>query len=192
MPETSFTTDIQHCLTALQSGGVILFPTDTIWGLGCDPTSETAVDKVLQIKQRHAAQGLITLVANVTEVEQYADALPAALMEEVLDKQRPTTIIYSGAKNVAINVIPTDKTIAIRIVKDEFCQELIRLFGKPIVSTSANIHGQPSPQNFMEISDAVKSQVDYVVQYRQKESSVFQPSTILKTKPDGSFETIRP
>ncbi|RZK31292.1 MAG: threonylcarbamoyl-AMP synthase [Hymenobacter sp.] len=191
MPETNFTNDIEHCLTALQSGGVILFPTNTIWGLGCDATNEAAVNKVLQIKQRHAAQGLITLLADAAEIEKYADALPVEVIEEIAQKQNPTTIIYRGAKNVAANVIPEDRTIAIRIVKDTFCQQLIQVFGKPIVSTSANIHGQPSPQNFAEINSTVISQVDYVVQYRQQEQNLFQPSTILKIRPDG-FETIRP
>ena len=190
MPKIDFTNDIQRCLATLQSGGVILFPTDTIWGLGCDATNEIAVEKVLQIKQRQAAQGLITLVASAGDVAHYAAALAPVLIQEITQKEKPTTIIYSGAKNVAANVIPADKTIAIRIVKDAFCQQLIQQFGKPIVSTSANIHGQLSPQNFSEISDAVISRADYIVRYRQEERSLFHPSTILKTKPDG-FETIR-
>ncbi len=191
MQANNFEMDIERCLVVLQSGGVILFPTDTIWGLGCDATNELAVDKVLQIKQRRAAQGLITLLADATEIENHADALPGEIAENISQRQKPTTVIYTGGKNVAINVLPQDKTLAIRIVKDAFCQQLIQQFGKPIVSTSANIHGQPSPQNFKEISNEVQQQVDYVVQYRQDEQSLFQPSTILKIRPDG-FETIRP
>jgi L-threonylcarbamoyladenylate synthase len=192
MPDHNFQEDIQRCLAVLQSGGVILFPTDTIWGLGCDATNADAVNKVLEIKQRHAAQGLITLLAQVEDVKHYADALENEMQENIDQREKPTTVIYTGAKNVANNVIPEDKTIAIRLVKDAFCQELIRQFGKPIVSTSANIHGQPSPQNFGEVSEAVIQQVDYTVHHRQGEASLFQPSTILKIRPDGSFETIRP
>lgn len=190
MPEISFQNDIDRCLIVLQSGGVILFPTDTIWGLGCDATNEAAVDKVLHLKQRHAAQGLITLLADAADIENYAAALPAAMIESIYERQKPTTVIYSGGKGVAQNVLPEDKTLAIRLVKDAFCQQLIRQFGKPIVSTSANIHGQPSPRNFAEIDGELLRQVDYVVQHRQQEQSLFKPSTILKIKPDG-FETVR-
>lgn len=192
MPNINYQNDIQHCLAALQSGGVILFPTDTIWGLGCDATNEAAVYKVLEIKQRHAAQGVIVLLSDAADITHYANALAPAIQQNILEREKPTTVIYTGGKGVAANVLPEDKTLAIRLVKDAFCQELIRKFGKPIVSTSANVHGHPSPQNFGEVSQEVISQVDYTVQYRQQEQSLFKPSTILKILPDGSFHTIRP
>ncbi len=186
-----FTNDIENCLTTLYSGGTILFPTDTVWGIGCDATNEMAVDKVLQIKQRSQAQGLIVLLATESELEKYV-ILPAhQLLQRISHQQKPTTIIYEGGKNVAENILPPEGTLAIRIVKDAFCAELISLFGKPIVSTSANIHGQPTPASFGEINAAVIAQVDYVVQHRQQERSIAQPSAILKIGPDGSFETIR-
>jgi L-threonylcarbamoyladenylate synthase len=191
MADKDYQLDIKNCMSVLHSGGVILFPTDTIWGVGCDATNEAAVNKVLEIKQRHAAQGVIVLLADVNELASYANALPTSMQDEIDRREKPTTIIYQGAKNVATNVIPEDRTLAIRLVKDEFCQELIRQFGKPIVSTSANIHGHPSPQNFADIAQAVINQVDYVVQHRQLETSLFKPSTILKVAEDGSFQTIR-
>lgn len=186
----NFLFDIQNCILTLISGGTILFPTDTVWGLGCDATNETAVEKVLRIKQRSQAQGLIILLANENELQNYIMLPDDKTMELIRQQQKPTTIIYEGGKNIATNILPIEKTLAIRMVKDAFCQELISLFGKPIVSTSANIHGQPTPQNFSEIDEAVKRQVDYVVQYRQPEKSSSKPSAILKIKPDG-FDVIR-
>lgn len=186
-----FKNDIEHCLMTLQSGGVILFPTDTIWGLGCDATNEKAVNKILEIKQRHAAQGVIVLLSDMEKIAEYANPLTTELQEDIQKRAKPTTIIYTGGKNVASNVLPEDKSLAIRVVKEPFCQELIRQFGKPVVSTSANIHGEPSPKNFTEVSKIVIEQVDYTVQYRQNEEKLFEPSTILKVNEDGSFETIR-
>jgi L-threonylcarbamoyladenylate synthase len=187
----SFASDIENCLRVLKSGGTILFPTDTVWGIGCDATNELAVEKVLQIKQRSQAQGLIILLANETELAKYV-TVPRQDLIQIFDQQpKPTTIIYEGGKNVAANILPTENTLAIRIVKDEFCKQLINLFGKPIVSTSANIHGQPTPMHFGEIEKVVIDQIDYVVQHRQQERSISQPSAILKIKPDGSVETIR-
>jgi L-threonylcarbamoyladenylate synthase len=183
--------DIQSSLAVLQKGGVILFPTDTIWGLGCDATNETAVAKVLHIKQRQAAQGLIVLLADTAEISRYANPITTEVLQQLPQQHKPTTIIYEGGKNIAANILPPDQTIAIRLVQDDFCQELIRQFEKPLVSTSANIHSHPSPQNFSQIEMAVLQQVDYVVKHRQREESLFQPSTILKIIPDG-FEVIRP
>lgn len=186
-----FSTDIESCLTTLNSGGTILFPTDTIWGIGCDATNEAAVANVLHIKQRSQTQGLIVLLADENELVKFITLPGEAVFQIIRQQQKPTTIIYEGGKNIAPAILPAENTLAVRIVKDEFCKKLISCFGKPIVSTSANIHGQPTPKYFAEINEAIINQVDYTVQHRQQERSISQPSAILKIKPDGSLETIR-
>jgi len=186
-----FANDIENCLAVLHAGGTILFPTDTVWGIGCDATNATAVDKVLHIKQRSQAQGLIVLVATESELGKYVMLPGPPILQQIRQQLKPTTIIYNGGKNIAANILPPEGTLAIRLVKDAFCEELINRFGKPVVSTSANIHGQPTPAFFSEMDPAVITQVDYVVQHRQQERSRAKPSAILKIKPDGSFETIR-
>ena len=187
----SFAIDIENCLATLKAGGTILFPTDTVWGIGCDATNNIAVEKVLQIKQRSGAQGLIVLLADETALGRYVTVPDATTLQTIHQLQKPTTIIYEGGKNVAAGILPAANTLAIRIVKDDFCRQLINHFGKPVVSTSANIHGQPTPQCYNKVDPAVIRQVDYIVAYRQQEQTDAQPSTILKIKPDGSFETIR-
>ncbi|WP_316772220.1 L-threonylcarbamoyladenylate synthase [Pedobacter frigiditerrae] len=183
--------EINNALEVLKNGGVILYPTDTVWGLGCDATNEEAVAKVNALKGRSADKSLIILLDNENKLQSYVTEIPEVAYELIEYAENPMTIIFSGAKNLAKNVINTDGTIGIRIVKHDFCEQLLQRFRKPIVSTSANISGEPTPKFFDEISDEVKDAVDYIVDLDQENRTVKKPSTIIKLGPSGQFEFIR-
>lgn len=174
----------------LQDNQIILYPTDTVWGLGCDATSELAVNKIYQIKNRAESKSLIILVESIEMLQEYVTNIPDAVFEILKSETRPTTIVYSNPKGLAKNVIAADNTVAIRIVNHEFCNALIKEFGKPIVSTSANISGEPTPKSFTEISKAILDSVDYVVDLQQDSSSE-KSSRILKINIDGTIVIIR-
>jgi L-threonylcarbamoyladenylate synthase len=176
----SFDKDIEQCLQVLHNGGIILYPTDTIWGLGCDATNADAVEKIIALKQRPSHKSFVVLVTDEREVMRHVAAPDLELFIYLQQQTSPTTVIYNGALGLADNVVAADNSVAIRICKDEFCRHLIKRFRKPIVSTSANISNAASPLNFGEISDVVKNGVDYVVEYRQTEQTNAQPSTIIK------------
>ena len=183
--------DIDQCLYVLNAGGVILYPTDTVWGLGCDATNANAVSKIFSIKKRSEAKSLIVLLANMQELTKYTgqDILPIELfLNQTSD---PVTVIYEGAKNLASNAIHQDGTVGIRITKDPFCQDLIKAFGKPIVSTSANLSGNTTPAIFAEVEESIKKQVDYAVKYRQGENTRNQPSRIVKLSGTGELIFLR-
>lgn len=187
-----FNSEVDAALNVLRRGEVILYPTDTIWGLGCDATNESAVKKIYSIKQRSDSKSLIILVADERDVLQYVAAPDLAVFDFIEQQTKPTTIIFESAINLPENLIAEDGSIAIRIVQDEFCRHLIKRLRKPIVSTSANISGQPSPKFFDEISDEIKSSADYVVQWRRDDKTPSQPSQIIKWKNNGNYEVIRP
>ncbi len=186
----NFQKDIEESVKVLKSGGIILYPTDTIWGIGCDATNENAVQKIFSLKERPEKKSFIVLVSEGKEINNYV-ANADKIMEYLTKTKKPTTVIYEHAKNVAQNLISNDGTIAIRIVKDEFCKALITQFKKPIVSTSANISGQASPENYKAISKKIKNGVDYIVQHRQNDLSKSSPSSIIKLNKDGDIEIIR-
>ncbi len=188
---TDFSFDIERCLDVLHKGGVILYPTDTVWGLGCDATHETAVEKLMYIKGKPANKGLIVLLASERDVLQYVAAPDPEVFNYIENTTRPTTVIYEHGLNVADEVLNEDGSIAIRLVKEDFCRHLIKRFKKPIVSTSANLHGQPSPQNFKSISSAIKNSVDYVVCFGQDNKIANPPSSIIAWKKGAPF-IIRP
>lgn len=183
-------TDIQKSLDVLRSGGVILYPTDTVWGLGCDATNEKAVTKIFKIKKRAESKSLIVLVADEQQLLHYVP-LPAAAKDLISNAAKPLTIIYESAVGLASAVIAQDGSVGIRIVKDKFCQRLIKEFGKPIVSTSANVSNYPTPLTFNEIAEEIKQQVNYVVQWKQQENRKANPSTIIKLSANGTVEYIR-
>lgn len=183
--------EIEKALEVLKAGGIILYPTDTIWGIGCDATNPDAVEKIFKLKGRDAKKSLIILLDTENKLEGYVHDVPPIAYDLIEYAENPLTIIYSGAKNLAANVIHEDGSIGIRIVKHQFCQALIQRFRKPIVSTSANISGQPTPSNFSEISDKISGGVDYVVNLEQDDSTPKKPSTIMKLAPDGQFTFIR-
>lgn len=187
----SFESDIEKSVLALKEGGAILYPTDTIWGIGCDATNASAIEKVFSIKKRPEQKSLIILLDEVDNLYDYVDQIPEHAFNLIEFSENPLTIIYPKAINLAKNVIAEDGSIAIRITKDEFCRELIRKSRKPLVSTSANVSGESAPKNFSEIADEIKSAVDYVVQHRQKENQINKPSTIIRLGLKGEIEFIR-
>ena len=183
--------EINNALEVLKNGGVILYPTDTVWGLGCDATNEEAVAKVNAIKGRSVDKSLIILLDNENKLQSYVTEIPEVAYELIEYAENPMTIVFSGAKNLAKNVINSDGTIGIRIVKHDFCEQLLQRFRKPIVSTSANISGEPTPKFYDEISEDVKDAVDYIVNFDQENRTEKKPSTIIKLGPSGQFEFIR-
>jgi L-threonylcarbamoyladenylate synthase len=183
--------EIEKALQVLKDGGVILYPTDTVWGLGCDATNESAVDKVNEIKGRAAEKSLIVLLDNDNKLQSYVTEIPDVAYELIEYAEKPLTIVFSGAKNLAKNAINADGSIGIRIVKHDFCIQLLQRFRKPIVSTSANLSGEKTPQFFDEISLSILEAVDYVVDLEQEDRTPKQPSTIVKLGPSGQFEFIR-
>ncbi len=186
-----YTHDLQICLDTLKKGGVILYPTDTIWGIGCDATNEKAVDRIYQIKKRNESKSLIILVPDESYIQYYCNDKTDSIFDFLKNVQKPTTIIFKNANNLPKNLINSDGSIGIRIVKDEFCKKLIKNFGKPIVSTSANISGSSSPQLFTDITAEIKNEVDYIVEYRQEETIISEASSIIGFNQDGSINLIR-
>jgi L-threonylcarbamoyladenylate synthase len=185
------TDDLHKALEILINGGTILYPTDTIWGIGSDATNETSVEKIYKIKNRIDSKSMLVLVSNFEMIRNYVETIPFIAMEIIRKETKPVTIIYPGAKNLASNLIAEDGSIGIRIVKDEFCSSLISEFKKPVVSTSANISGEPAPVNFKEIAPVITEKVDYIVKWRQNDYSSKTPSSIIKVNIDGTFVTIR-
>lgn len=180
MDKDFFDAEVEAALAVLRSGGIILYPTDTIWGIGCDATDEKAVQKIFELKKREDSKSMIVLVADEREVLQFVAAPDLAVFDFVEKQSRPTTVIFEGAIGFPDNLIAADGSIAIRIVQDEFCRHLIRRLRKPIVSTSANVSGTISPRNFIEISGEIKSGVDHVVRWRQDDLSMAHASQIIR------------
>jgi L-threonylcarbamoyladenylate synthase len=183
--------DINSALETLRSGGLILYPTDTIWGIGCDATNPDAVEKIFALKGRDKGKSMIILLGNDNQLSSYVREVPEVAYELIEATDKPLTIIYSNAKNLAENVDADDGSIGIRIVNHPFCEQLLQRFRKPIVSTSANISGDPSARNFSEISEEIINGVDYVVKFGQQELANGTASTIMKLDPSGKFEFIR-
>lgn len=183
--------DINKALEILNAGGIILYPTDTVWGLGCDATNETAVAKLNEIKGRSAEKSLIILLDNENKLQSYVNEIPEVAYELIEYAENPLTIIFDGAKNLAKNAINADGSIGIRIVKHPFCQQLLQRFRKPIISTSANISGKPTPGFFEEITSEIIDKVDYVAEFEQDNTTPKKPSTIIKLGPSGQFKFIR-
>ena len=187
----NFENDIENSIKTLQSGGLLLYPTDTIWGIGCDATNPKAVEKVYQLKSRAENKALVILVADERDLLKYVASLDLSLLDYLDKTLKPTTVIFDGAIGLAENLLSADGSVAIRICKDEFCKHLIKRFRKPIVSTSANISGEVSPKNFTEISPAIKSGVNYIVNWRQNDLTPKEGSTIIKWNA-GKVTVIRP
>jgi L-threonylcarbamoyladenylate synthase len=186
-----FEDDLKAALSVLKAGGVILYPTDTVWGLGCDATNSEAVKKVYAIKKREDNKSLIILMDNVNRIGQYVTSVPEIAYELIDVTDTPLTIIYPGGKNLAPNLLSEDESIGIRICSDDFASELISRFRKPIVSTSANISGEKTPAVFYDISAEITGLVDYIVKYRQDDQVQHTPSSIIKIESNGSIKIIR-
>lgn len=183
--------EIKKSLEVLKSGGVILYPTDTIWGLGCDATNEEAVQTLLHLKNRPPEKSLIVLLDTDNKLQSYVTDVPEVAYDLIEFAENPLTVIFSNAKNLAASVINADGSVGIRIVKHDFCSALIGHFRKPIVSTSANLSGQPSPRFFDEIDPKILAGVDYIVDFEQENRVLKKPSTIVKLGSSGQFEFIR-
>lgn len=184
------TAEIQKTVEVLTTGNTILYPTDTVWGIGCDATDEDAVKSIYNIKKRADSKALICLVSDIAMLNDYVEDVPEKAVEIIAETTQPTTIIYENPVGIAPNLIAGDNSIAIRVTRDAFCRELITAFGKPIVSTSANRSGDLTPRSFKEISEAILKGVDYVVNlHHSKECG--QPSSIIKIEKDGNVTVIR-
>ena len=183
--------DILNSLSFLNSGGMILYPTDTIWGIGCDATNTNAIKKIFSLKNREEKKSMIILVADEKMISDYVTSPSEKILSYIANNQTPTTAIFKNAINLPGNLINEDGTVAIRIVKDDFCQQLILQLKKPLVSTSANISGESYPQNFDQISSAIKNGVDYIVQHRQNDFTPHSPSSIIKSVSNDEIEIIR-
>lgn len=188
---TDFEEDVRNCVKVLREGGIILYPTDTIWGLGCDATNQPAVEKIFGIKERHESKSLIILVNSTTMLERYIREIPDAALQITEVSDQPITIIYPGCKNLAPSVIAEDGSAGIRITVDDFCTEMITRFRKPVVSTSANKSGTTTPAFFDEITEEIISAADYVVKYRQQDRQKRQASPVIKVELNGVVRIIR-
>ncbi len=187
----NFETDIEKCLQVLKNGGLILYPTDTVWGIGCDATNEKAVERVYALKKRPDEKAMIVLMADEREVLQYVASPDLQVFDYLQETKKPTTVIYDGAIGLADNLVAQDGSIAIRICKEEFCRHLIKRFRKPVVSTSANISGKPTAKIFTDIEDEIKDGVDHVVSYRQDDKTIAASSSVIKWD-NGKLEVLRP
>jgi L-threonylcarbamoyladenylate synthase len=183
--------EIRKAVEVLRQGGTILYPTDTVWGIGCDATSAEAVKKVYEIKRRADSKALLVLVDSASRILSYVDEVPDMAWQLIEITDKPLTIIYPEAKNLAANLIAADRSIGIRVTRELFSKNLCEQFRKPIVSTSANISGNPTPSNFSQIDEAIKSAVDYVVNWRQDDISEPKPSSIIKLSKGNVIQIIR-
>ena len=184
-------TEVKAALGILRNGGTILYPTDTLWGIGCDATNPDAIDKIYRIKSREPQKSMLILVADEAMAERYIDEIPDVAYDlfEVTDK--PLTLVLPAAKNLAENLIAVDGSIGVRIPKDHFCHNLLQQFRRPIVSTSANLSGMPSPANFYDINPSIVDKMDYVVKWRQDNSSANQASSLIKVSVSGGIQVLR-
>ena len=184
--------ELLTCLKTLRSGGTILYPTDTIWGIGCDATSVEAVNKIYRIKKRSADKSPIILLDSANKLPLYVESVPLITWDLLKNISTPLTIIYPKGKNLAHNILSSDGSVAIRIVNNDFCREMVREFGKPVVSTSANLSGDPNPHSFQAINPAILNSVDHTVGLYHDIVSSMRPSRIIKLYDNGEFDVIRP
>jgi L-threonylcarbamoyladenylate synthase len=183
--------DLKAAVQTLGQGGLILYPTDTIWGIGCDATNQDAVARIYSVKKREDKKSLLILLDEAEKLPCYVADVPETAWKLIEVTDKPLTIIYPGAQNLAPNLIAEDGSVGIRIVKDDFCRQMIRMFGKPVVSTSANITGMPWPPNFGKIDKAIIRAMDYVVEHRQKDKTRGKPSGIIKLGAGSVISVIR-
>jgi len=183
--------DLKKVVEVLKSGGIILYPTDTIWGIGCDATNQEAVQRIYKIKKREDSKSMLVLMENPALLERYVDDVPEVAWDLVEITTTPLTVIYPNAKNLPLNLIAEDGSIGIRFTKEDFTSKLLQRFRRPIVSTSANISGEKSPVFFDDIQQEIKELVDYIVEYRQDDISVSKPSSIIKLWPGGRIDILR-
>lgn len=186
-----FQHDIDACLEILDTGGLILYPTDTIWGIGCDATNEMAVEKIYRLKQRPDHKPMVVLMADEREILQYVTQPDLQVFDYIKGVSKPITVVYEGGVGLADQLLADDRSVAIRITSDSFCKHLIKRFKKPIVSTSANLSGYPAPRSFQDIDPLIKEGVDYLVRYRQSDDNYYKPSSVVRWDKNGELIIIR-
>ncbi|HQK37108.1 MAG TPA: L-threonylcarbamoyladenylate synthase [Bacteroidales bacterium] len=187
-----FGNDVNQALKTLQMGGIIIYPTDTIWGIGCDATNRAAVERVYSIKKRTEQKAMIVLMPEISWLSSYIRYVPEVAFQLIEVADKPLTLVLEGAFNLASNLMAPDGSIAVRIVRDPFCKALLEKFRKPIVSTSANFSGEPAPALFTDIEPRLLAMVDYVVTWRQNDLTPGKPSSIIRLGPGGEVSIIRP
>ncbi len=187
----TFQDDIQKAVSVMKHGGVILYPTDTVWGIGCDATCQDAVRKVYEIKHRTDSKALISLVGDEGELEKYVGRMSVAASKIIAESDRPTTIVYPMCRNMASNLLAPDGSAGLRVTHEDYSRELCRKLGRPVVSTSANISGEPAPATFSSISGEILEAVDYVAYYRRDDIAGSKPSKVVKINDDGSTIILR-
>jgi len=183
--------ELKEAVRVLRAGGVILYPTDTVWGIGCDATNHKSVERVFEIKRRPSSKSMIVLLDNMGKIPNYVEEMPDVAWDLVKYATEPLTVIYQKGKNLAPNVVGEDGSVAIRITREEVSRSLCRMLCRPLISTSANMSGQPSAATFGQISEEIKAAVDYIVPLRQNEHNMPPPSRIVKLYNDGVFKVIR-
>lgn len=186
-----FKEDIKNAVAAMRKGGIILYPTDTIWGIGCDATNHDAVARVYELKRRADNKAMLVLVDSDATLGRYVADVPDVAYQLIEVADNPVTIIYDHAKNLAPNLLGDNQSVGIRVTAEEFSRELCRRFGRAIVSTSANVSGEPSAATFAQISPEIKSGVDYIVKYRQDDVKPHKASSIIMLKQDGTVKILR-
>lgn len=187
-----FGNDVNQALKTLQMGGIIIYPTDTIWGIGCDATNRAAVERVYSIKKRTEQKAMIVLMPEISWLSSYVRYVPEVAFQLIEVADKPLTLVLEGAFNLASNLMAPDGSIAVRIVRDPFCKALLEKYRKPIVSTSANFSGEPAPALFTDIEPRLLAMVDYVVTWRQNDLTPGKPSSIIRLGPGGEVSIIRP
>ncbi len=183
--------DLQEAIKVIQEGGIILYPTDTIWGIGCDATNQAAVEKIYKLKQRADSKAMLVLLDSPAKLPAYVTEVPDQAWDLIEISEKPLTIIYPGAKNLAVNLMAEDGSVGIRITKELFSKTLCERIRKPIVSTSANRSGSPAATVFSQIADEIVQGVDYVVKFRQNEKSAPKPSSIISLSVKNEIKIIR-
>lgn len=191
MVNSQYTKDIAEAVKVMRAGGVILYPTDTVWGIGCDATNAEAVAKIYAIKKRAESKAMICLVDSDNRIQRYVRNVPEVAWDVMTMSEKPTTVILDGADGLAKNLIAEDGSIAMRITQEQFSKELCYRMQKPIVSTSANISGEPAAQNYCDISEEIRNAVDYICTSRRQEHQPHKPSSIIRIRQNGEFEIIR-
>ena len=187
-----FENDIKNCIRNLEEGKTILYPTDTVWGIGCDALNEEAIERVFGIKNRPKEKSLIVLLADAKDILQYVAAPPPDIIDMIERFEKPTTVIYQQPLGFPDNAIHENGSLAIRVTTDPFCKALIKRFRRPIVSTSANISGDPTPSTFSEVKNVIRQNVDYVVNYRQHDNKPANSSRLILLDDEGNEQIIRP
>ncbi len=190
MPE-KIREEVEKSVALLKQGKILLYPTDTIWGIGCDATNTKAISRIFKLKNRQEQKSMIVLLDSADKLKQYVEDVPAIAYDLIENAASPITIVFSKAKKLPKKLIASDGTIAIRIVHGDYCAEVIKQLGHPLVSTSANISGEPSPQTFQQISEIIKERVDYVVGIHQSHIHTIRPSTLIKLEESGTFSILR-